>query len=157
MFPLSLESWVQGSPKSQMNTPSFCCESEAQPPHLEELEGTEQAASHKSQLSRRSLGTRVYSGEAKPLPSASLANSQGSAEPQAHGFGCLTPARAGQEGKGETAGKFTVIQNPKTTLVLSVLFRSTMSTWVKASKTPASITGPTSFLPFKRTATSKRA
>lgn len=76
--------------------------------------GKEQAASHKSQLGRRSLGTRVYPGEAKPLPSASPANSQGSAEPQAHGFGCLTPAwaaRARQAGKGATAGKFTVKDN----------------------------------------------
>lgn len=94
-------------------------ESEAQLPHLEKLEETEQAASHKSQLSRRSLGTRVYPGEAKPLPSASPASSQGSAEPQAHGFGCLTPAQARQDGKGEIAEKFTVIPTPKTTSVFS--------------------------------------
>lgn len=54
-----------------------------------------QAASHKSQLSRQSLRTRVYPGEAKPLPPAILASSQDSAESQAHGFGCLTPAWAG--------------------------------------------------------------
>lgn len=99
----------------------------------------------------------MYPGEAKPLPSASSASSQGSAEPQAHGFGCLTPAWARQEGKGEIAGKFTVIHSPKTTLVFSGLFCSMMCIWVKVSKVPASVTGPTRLPPFKRTATSKES
>lgn len=68
--------------------------------------------------------------------SASPASSQGSAEPQVHGFGCLTPAWAGQEGKGEIAGKITIIHSPKTTLVSSVLFCSTVLIWVKVSEVP---------------------
>lgn len=74
------------------------------------------------------LGTRVYPGEASP------ASSQGSAEPQVHGFGCLTPAWARQEGKGEIAGKITIIHSPKTTLVSSVLFCNSMLIWVKGSE-----------------------
>lgn len=95
--------------------------------------------------------------------SASPASSQGSAEPQVHGFGCLTPAWAGQEGKGEITEKITIIHSPRTTLVSSVLFCSTVLIWVNDAHTgegirgAAGATGPICLLPFKRTATSKKS